>query len=96
MLATSPPKTKMFAYSWSQGFQSPFRPTNQDVLENVFEYLKPRDTQSLIDIGCGDGRVLIECAKRFRTRCYGYELDFELVKESLQQIADAGRALHIA
>lgn len=36
--------------------------------------MTPQDT--LIDIGCGDGRVLREAWKRYRVRALGYEVNF--------------------
>lgn len=38
-----------------------------------------RDDALFVDLGCGDGRVVIEAARRLRCRCIGVELDAELV-----------------
>jgi hypothetical protein len=58
LLATSPPKRKLFAFDWTQGYVSPFRPTSDEVVEGLKLYLSPSKDDVFIDIGCGDGKVV--------------------------------------
>jgi hypothetical protein len=44
----------------------------------------------LVDLGCGDGRVLVEAARRLGARAVGYETDPALVAAGRRRIADAG------
>ncbi len=52
-----------------------------------FAGVKPGDV--IVDIGCGDGRVLIEAASRFGCTARGYEIDADLVKRGRQNSLDA-------
>ncbi|MEM7275361.1 MAG: methyltransferase domain-containing protein, partial [Actinomycetota bacterium] len=44
----------------------------------------------VVDLGCGDGRVLIEAADRFGCVGRGYETDPDLVARARRAVADAG------
>src|SRR5262249_34169386 len=37
-------------------------------------------------LGSGDGRICIAAAKKYQARAYGYEIDADLVKESLANV----------
>ncbi len=43
----------------------PFVPTRRENLDTIFEVLGLREGDVFYDLGCGDGRVVIEAAKRF-------------------------------
>jgi len=45
--------------------QVPFIPSPVDVVEVMLELARPRAGELLIDLGSGDGRILIEVAKRY-------------------------------
>ncbi|XP_048238384.1 ATP synthase subunit C lysine N-methyltransferase-like isoform X2 [Haliotis rufescens] len=55
----------------------PFVPATTDQVKNVFTVLKGR-SGTLIDIGSGDGRIVIEAAKQ-GFNAYGVELNYWLV-----------------
>ncbi len=46
----------------------PYVPTRQEILPAVFELLDLRRGDVFYDLGCGDGRVVIEAAKRYPVR----------------------------
>jgi SAM-dependent methyltransferase len=46
----------------------------------------------VIDVGCGDGRVLVEAARSRGARCIGIDLFEDRVAETLQAAKDAGVA----
>jgi SAM-dependent methyltransferase len=55
-------------------FGAPFLPTLKTQIQVVFEFLDLKPGQKLIELGSGDGRVLIEAAKR-GIYATGYELN---------------------
>lgn len=46
----------------------------------------------LYDLGCGDGRILIEAAYIYGCRCVGVELNPDTLKEAVENIDDYGLA----
>lgn len=104
LLATERPIRKLLAYDWSNGFVSPFRPSPKETLYKIFNRLKQTseggaaaDPKCILDLGCGDGEVLIAALKFFSdTKVIGVELDEKLLlvaHENLQKENLRNRAL---
>lgn len=62
-------------------FGAPFLPTHKPQIQVAFELLNLKKSQTLIELGSGDGRVLREAAKR-GIKVIGYELNPLLVAYS--------------
>jgi SAM-dependent methyltransferase len=62
-------------------------PTPADVVTRMLREVDLKPGQKLVDLGSGDGRIVIEAAKSFGARAVGYELDAELVALSRAAIA---------
>jgi tRNA G37 N-methylase Trm5 len=56
-------------------------PTPYDVVEKMLEMTKVKKGDVVWDLGCGDGRIVIEAAKKAGCRAEGFEIDPKLVKE---------------
>ena len=52
---------------------APFLPTHQERLERALRLVKLRPGQKIADLGAGDGRILIACAKK-GAKTYGFEI----------------------
>ena len=50
--------------------------------------LKPGET--LYDLGCGDGRIIITAAKRFNVKAVGVEISEQLARKAVENIRKAG------
>lgn len=50
-------------------------PCNQEVVETVLELAQINSQDILYDLGSGDGRILIEAAKRYGNRGIGIDID---------------------
>ena len=50
-------------------------PTPMDQLPLVGRLLNPKPGETIVDLGCGDGRVCIYLAETYGCRCVGYEID---------------------
>jgi len=69
----------------------PYVPTRPEVLELVFEALGLKEGDVLYDLGSGDGRIVIEAAKRYPIKkAVGIELRDELVKEATERVRREG------
>jgi len=88
LLATSPPKRRLFAYKWAEGYISPFRPTSDDVIVEILKTLQPSPLDLVVDCGCGDGRVLIAIAKKCGCKCVGLDLDEDLLENARKEAAN--------
>ena len=73
-------------------FDVPFVPTPYVVIEEMLRLANVTAQDFVMDLGSGDGRVLITAAKKFGARGTGVDLDGDLVAESIEAAAAAGVA----
>ncbi len=71
---------------------TPYVQTPQVVVDKMLELAKVSAKDYLIDLGSGDGRMIITAAKRYGARGFGVDLDKKLVIRSNQNAAKAGVA----
>lgn len=71
-------------------FDVPFVPTPYVVIEEMLRLARVTPQDFVMDLGSGDGRVLITAAKKFGARGIGVDLDEELVAESIEAATAAG------
>jgi SAM-dependent methyltransferase len=60
---------------------APFVPTPQPVVEKMLEIAGVGRDDIVYDIGCGDGRMVITAAKKYRARGVGIDIDAALIEE---------------
>jgi len=53
----------------------PFVPTEKIVMKKMIEAAELQDGQTVYDLGCGDGRLLIEAMKKKQIKAYGVEVN---------------------
>jgi hypothetical protein len=70
----------------------PYVQTPQTVVDAMLEIAGVRAADYLIDLGSGDGRIVITAAQRYGTRGLGIDYDAYLVEESTQRARAAGVA----
>jgi hypothetical protein len=70
----------------------PYVQTPQNVVDAMLEIAGVRATDYLIDLGSGDGRIVITAAQRYGTRGLGIDYDAYLVDESTRRARAAGVA----
>lgn len=70
----------------------PYVPTPQEVVDSMLELAQvgPRDV--VMDLGSGDGRMVLTAARRYGARGIGVDLDPELVERSTEEAQRAGLA----
>jgi SAM-dependent methyltransferase len=69
---------------------APYSPTPMDVVRRMLALgsVGPRDV--LYDLGCGDGRIVIEAARMFGTRGVGIDIDPALIARAQANAKQAG------
>jgi hypothetical protein len=72
----------------------PYVQTPQSVVEAMLELAGVRGNDFLIDLGSGDGRIVITAARKYGTRGVGIDYDNYLITESTENAAKAGVADH--
>jgi hypothetical protein len=68
----------------------PYVPTPQDVVERMLEIAKVGPHDYLIDLGSGDGRIVVTAARKYGTRGFGVDLNPERIRESNENARRAG------
>ena len=72
---------------------SPYAPTPEDVVKVMLKAAAVKAGDRVVDLGSGDGRIVIAAAKQFGVRkAVGVELDAHLVDMARQNAAKAGVA----
>lgn len=73
------------------GYGAPFEPTHSKGLKNIIELAKPRKGDKIVDLGSGDGRIVVEFAKNpLIKEAHGYEINPILVFLSRRKIKKLG------
>jgi outer membrane protein assembly factor BamB len=67
-----------------------FVPTPQDVVEKMLELAKIRKSDVVVDLGCGDGRLVVTAARKYGCKAIGYDLDPECVRMSRENVKKQG------
>jgi precorrin-6B methylase 2 len=65
-------------------------PTPPEVVKAMLETAKVTDKDLVYDLGCGDGRIVIEAAKSYGARGVGIDIDPERIKEATANAEKAG------
>jgi SAM-dependent methyltransferase len=71
---------------------APYIPTPQDVVDRMLEVAQVTDKDTVFDLGCGDGRIVITAAKKFGARGVGIDIDKDRIAESRRNARNAGVA----
>jgi SAM-dependent methyltransferase len=73
-------------------YDVPFVPSPQVVVDEMLSVAGVGPQDFVVDLGSGDGRILITAAKKFGARGFGVELDPHLVIQSEEAARQAGVA----
>jgi SAM-dependent methyltransferase len=68
----------------------PFVPTPMAVVDAMLDMAQVTRSDTLYDLGCGDGRIVVRAATRFGCRGVGVDLDPERVREANENARKAG------
>jgi SAM-dependent methyltransferase len=80
----------------SQSPEVQFEPTPMDVVHAMLELGSVGRDDLVADLGCGDGRIVIEAARRYGARGLCVDIDPRRIAEARRNAAAAGVAERIA
>lgn len=60
---------------------APYVPSPQVIVERMLEAAQVKPGETVYDLGCGDGRVLITAVQKFKAKAVGIELSPRLVEQ---------------
>lgn len=69
---------------------APYVPSPQPIVERMLELASVKPGETVYDLGCGDGRVLITAAKRFNAKAVGIEISDKLVQQTEARVQRLG------
>ncbi|MFC2167415.1 SAM-dependent methyltransferase [Acidobacteriota bacterium] len=69
---------------------APFVPTPMVVVERMLELAEVNSKSVLYDLGCGDGRIVVQAAKKYGARGVGIDIDPIRIEESIENAKQEG------
>ena len=83
-------RTATVAFAGPQESLAPFVPTPQDVVDRMLALAEVTSKDTVYDLGCGDGRIVITAAKKYGAHGMGFDIDPQRIKESTENARTAG------
>jgi precorrin-6B methylase 2 len=69
---------------------APVYPTPETVVDKMLTVAGVRPGEMVYDLGCGDGRIVIAAAQKFRARAVGIEIRRDVYEGTLARVASLG------
>jgi len=67
-----------------------FVPTPMEVVEKMLELADIKKGDVVYDLGCGDGRIVVQAAKKYGVHAIGSDVDPQRIKESRERVQKEG------
>jgi predicted RNA methylase len=69
---------------------APYVTSPEHVVDKMLAMAKLKRGETLYDLGCGDGRILIAAAERYKVKAVGIEISDHLAKAAAEKVKKAG------
>ena len=69
---------------------APYVNSPEQAVQKMLDMTSLRPGQTLYDLGCGDGRILISAAKKYRVKAVGVEISEHLAQRAAENVKKAG------
>lgn len=76
-------------YEESRG-ETPWVPTPEEVVDTMLRLAKVTARDTVLDLGCGDGRIVVAAARDFGARGIGLDIEPVRIREANEAAAKAG------
>lgn len=77
--------------AWDDG-SAPYVPSPPDVVDRMLRLAQPKPGELVVDLGSGDGRIVIAAAKQYGARGLGVDIERRLVRLAEENARAAGVA----
>lgn len=71
---------------------APSYPSPESVVDQMLTLAQVRPGEMVYDLGCGDGRIVIAAAQKFKARAVGIEIRRDIFERTLAHVASLGLA----
>jgi SAM-dependent methyltransferase len=71
---------------------APYVASPAKVVDRMLELANIRPGETVFDLGCGDGRILIEAAQKYKAKAIGIEISPKIAEEARVKVKKAGLA----
>jgi predicted RNA methylase len=69
---------------------APYVPSPQEIIDRMLEVAHTRQGDVVVDVGCGDGRILITAVQKFKAKAVGIEIDPKIASQATDTILKLG------
>lgn len=69
---------------------APYVVSPQQIVDRMLELADPKPSETVYDLGSGDGRILITAVQRYRSKAVGIEISEDLVRSTSERIRRLG------
>jgi len=68
----------------------PYLPSPLNVIDAALNMVEVKPGEIFVDLGCGDGTVLVKAAEKFKTFCVGFEINPDLAMLARRRVKTYG------
>jgi SAM-dependent methyltransferase len=69
---------------------APYVTSPEHAIDKMLQMANLRSGETLYDLGCGDGRILIAAAERYKVKAVGIEISDHLARTAAEKVKKAG------
>ncbi|MGH9618483.1 MAG: SAM-dependent methyltransferase [Bryobacteraceae bacterium] len=85
-----PGQAQQSGLSSFKNYLAPFVSTPDQAVDLMLQMAAPKPGETLYDLGCGDGRIIIAAAERYKVKAVGIEISARLAAEAAENVKRAG------
>ena len=74
---------------------APAFPTPQSVVDQMLALAKIKPGESVYDLGCGDGRIVITAAQQYQAKAVGIEIRRDIYEKTAAHVAQLGLSAQV-
>jgi precorrin-6B methylase 2 len=92
VLSLSAPTGALAQHFSDRDTLAPVYPTPESVVDQMLSVAQVRPGEMVYDLGCGDGRIVIAAAQKYKARAVGIEIRRDVYERTLATVASLGLA----
>lgn len=69
---------------------APYVPSPQEIIDRMLEIAQVKPLDTVIDVGCGDGRILVTAVQKFKAKAIGIEIEQKIATQATETLLKLG------